>query len=91
MIFSTKFNFGWILTFLAFVSVIFFPWPLTVLLVLADSFLVPLLPVAIGIFTDTLYYSSKTATLPLFTILGLVVTSIMFFVRSRLQTSTIRK
>jgi hypothetical protein len=79
----------WTMTLLAFISVILFPWPMTVILVLASSFFVPLLPLAIGIFADTLYYTSAVAMLPLFTLLGIIVTSAAFLVRSRLQTSTI--
>lgn len=78
-------------TVLAFISVILFPWPLTVILVLGSSFFIPLLPLAIGIFADTMYYSASVFSFPLFTVLGVVVTGIVFLVRSRLQTSTMKK
>jgi hypothetical protein len=81
----------WILIFLTFVSVILFPWPLTAILVLGSSFFIPLLPLAIGIFADTIYYSANVAAFPTFTVLGAAVTGIVFLVRSRLQTSTMRK
>jgi hypothetical protein len=77
------------LTFLAFISVILFPWPLTAVLVLVSSLSVPLLPFAIGIFADTIYYAPQTATLPLATILGALTTFVAFFVRSRLRASSI--
>ncbi len=78
-----------LITLIAFVSVILFPWQFTAFLVLVSSFFVPLLPLAIGIFADTLYYSMKITLVPLYTILGLLVTGIAIFVRTRLQTSTI--
>ena len=71
------------LTFLVFISVIFFPWPLTAVLSLASSFLIPL---AVGLFSDTLYYTSG---LPLFTLCGSLATGAVLFVRSRLKTGSI--
>jgi len=74
------------LTFLVFISVIFFPWPLTAVLSLASSFLIPFLPLAVGLFSDTLYYTSG---LPLFTLCGSLATGAVLFVRSRLKTGSI--
>jgi hypothetical protein len=73
------------LTVLAFISVILFPWPLTVLLALAASVYVPLVPLAAGLFYDTLYYAPQAGLLPLFTIFGALVSAIAIFVRSRLS------
>ena len=87
---STKLStFGGLLVLLVFLSVIFFPWPLTALLVLASSLYLPLLPLAIGLFADTLYYTPRAAALPFATILGAVATSAAFFVRRRLRASSI--
>jgi len=80
-----------VFTFFSFVSVIFFPWPFTVLLVLVSSCTEPLVPLAVGIFADTLYYAPSVGTLPLFTLYGAVVTIIAFFVRSRLRTGIIKR
>ena len=77
------------LTIATFISAIFFPWPLTVLLALASSFFEPLVPVAAGIFIDTLYYTPPASALPLFALGGAIVTALAFFVRSRLKTSII--
>jgi hypothetical protein len=77
------------MTLLAFISAILFPWPMTVLIVLVSSFFVPLLPLAIGIFADALYYTPTAIAVPVFTLVGIVVTCVAFLVRSRLQTSTI--
>lgn len=78
-----------LLTLLAFVSTVLFPWPLTVLLTLGIAVFEPLVPLAIGIFADTLYYSPQAGVLPWFTICGALVTILAFFVRSRLKTSII--
>lgn len=78
------------LTLLTFVSVIVFPWPFTALLAVAASSLEPLLPLAAGIFTDTLYYSPQAAALPFFAIGGAIVTAAALLVRSRLRTGPIR-
>ncbi len=78
------------LTLLSFVSVIFFPWPLTMFLAVASSFLEPFVPLAIGIFADTLYYTPQ-AGVPFFTIYGALFTIFAFFVRSRLSTGSIGK
>lgn len=80
-----------VLTFFAFVSAILFPWQITAIFVVALSFFVPLLPLAVGIFADTLYYTSRASVLPWFTLLGTALTIITIFVRSRLQASTIQK
>ena len=89
---STKLStLGGILTVFSFISVLFFPWPLTTLLVLASSLSVPLLPLAAGIFADTLYYSSQTTVIPLFTLFGALATVAAFFVRSRLRASSMRE
>jgi len=86
---STKLStFGGLLVLLAFISVIFFPWPLTALLVLASSLSIPLLPLAAGLFADTLYYTPHATALPFATILGAVATGAAFFVRSRLRASS---
>lgn len=75
------------LTLLVFISVIFFPWPLTAVFALASAFFIPSLPFAVGLFADTLYYTSG---LPLFTLYGALATGLILFVRSRLKTGSIR-
>lgn len=69
----------------AFFSVILFPWPLTAGLALLLAPFEPLVPLAIGIFADTLYYSHQGSLLPMATLSGAVVTVVAFFVRSRLK------
>lgn len=78
-----------VLTLSTFVSVIFFPWPLSVLLALTASITEPLVPLAAGLFADTLYYTPASGS-PLFTLLGALATVIAFFVRTRLRSSTMR-
>lgn len=80
-----------ILTLSTLASVILFPWPLSVLLALASAIVEPLVPLAVGIFADTLYYTPQARALPLFTICGAVVTIIAFLVRSQLSKGIIRR
>jgi len=83
---SPSFSTCGLLTLLVFISVIFFPWPLTAVLALASSFLIPFLPLAVGLFADTLYYTSG---FPFFTFYGALATGVVLFVRSRLKTGSI--
>ncbi len=78
-----------LLTLLAFVSTVLFPWPFTALLTLGLSLVEPLVPLAVGLFADTLYFTAQAGSLPRFTIYGAVVTALAFLVRSRLKTSII--
>lgn len=78
------------LTLFIFIFVVFFPWPLAAALAFVFSFSLPLLPLAVGLFADTLYYTPQVGILPLFTLYGAVVTGIALIVRNRLQTSIIR-
>lgn len=79
-----------IFTIFSLVSVIVFPWPFTVMLAVIASFMEPLVPLAVGIFADTLYYTPQTSIVPLFTLYGAVCTLTAFFVRSRLRTSSMK-
>ena len=77
------------LTVLTLLSVVLFPWPVVVLLALCSAPLLPLLPLAAGLFADVLYYVPAAHTLPLATLLGAAVSIGMYFVRNRLKTSII--
>lgn len=81
-------NVGTIITFL---SALFFPWQLTAFLALILSLYEPWVPVAVGLFIDTLYYVPHGSVMPFFTISGVLVTSLSFFVRSRLKTGSIER
>ncbi|MDP1689621.1 MAG: hypothetical protein Q8L52_00205 [bacterium] len=72
-----------------FISVVFFPWPFTVLLAFIASFLEPLVPFAAGLFADTLYYAPGAGMFPVFTLYGLALSIISALVRSQIRTSTI--
>ncbi|HUY05422.1 MAG TPA: hypothetical protein VMV62_01755 [Candidatus Paceibacterota bacterium] len=72
-------------TLLTFLSVLFFPWPLTAGLALGMALFEPLVPLAAGLFADTLYYVPHGGSLPLFTISGAIVTAVALFVHSRLK------
>lgn len=79
-----------VLTILTFVSAMLFPWPFTALLAIAASFFEPLIPLAAGLFADTLYYASSVEIIPLFTLYGAIVSVVAFFVRSRIKASIIK-
>lgn len=79
-----------LLTLSTFVSVVLFPWPFTAFLALVTSFFEPLVPFAVGLFADTLYYVPQTGTWPVFTLYGLFVSIVAAFVRTRLRASIIR-
>lgn len=73
-----------VLTILAFISVVFFPWPLTMALMLASAVYEPFVPLAVGIFADTLYYAPSAQPWPWFTLAGLLVTALALYLRNRL-------
>lgn len=77
------------LVFGTFLSALFFPWPLTACLAAGVSLFEPLVPLAVGLFVDTLYYVPHGMALPLFTLWGGLGTGVAFFVHSRLKTSSI--
>lgn len=77
------------IAFLSLASVIFFPWPFTVFLALASALAEPLIPLAVGLCADVFYYSPAAQSVPLFTLGGAALTSVAFFVRSRLRASII--
>ncbi len=70
----------------AFVSLFFFPWPLTVLMGLGAGILVPLVPLALGLLADTLYWAPGVIGVPLYTIGGALLTVLAYLVRARLLT-----
>lgn len=76
------------LTLASFVSAVFFPWPLTAVLALAAARAEPLVPLAAGIFADTLYYAPSSGGLPLFALGGAAATFGALFLRSRLRAAT---
>lgn len=71
----------------AFVSVVLFPWPLWTVVALMLGALDPIVPLAVGIFADALYYAPNLSVLPVFTLFGAVAAATSFFVRSRLKAS----
>lgn len=76
-----------LITIVTFLSAIYFPWPFTALLALLGASVEPLLPLAAGLFADTLYYTPALG-FPYFTCFGALVTLLAFFVRSRLRTGS---
>ncbi len=76
-----------VFTIASFISAVFFPWPYTVVIAVAAAVFEPLVPLAVGLFVDTLYYSPATSMLPLFTLGGAVASLVAYIVRARLRTS----
>lgn len=74
----------------AFLSVFLFPWQLWVSILFALSPFEPFLPLAIGLFADTLYYVPHDTFFPVYTLFGIALTGIALFMRSRLKASSIR-
>ncbi len=79
-----------ILTITTFISVILFPWPLTVLLALITSLYEPLVPLAVGLFADTLFYVPQAGRFPICTLLGFLTSVMAVFVRRQLRASPVR-
>lgn len=73
----------------AFLSVIYFPWQLSALVLLALAFVDPLGAIAVGLFADLLYYNPQAQIVPFFTIGSVGVGLLALFVRSRLRTGTL--
>lgn len=78
-------------TIVTFLSALLFPWQMTALLALGMSPYEPWMPLAVGLFVDTLYYVPHGNSMPFFTLSGALVTAIAFFVRSRLPTGSIEQ
>lgn len=74
----------------ALISALIFPWPLTAALAVVGALADPLLPLAAGIFIDTLYFVPHEGAVPFATLAGACVSAVAFFVRNRLTTSIIR-
>ena len=72
------------LTIFTFISVVLFPWPLSVALGVAAAFVEPFVPLAAGIFADALYLTPHA--FPVFALGGAACSGLAFFVRSRLRT-----
>lgn len=80
---------GGFLAAAALISTVFFPWKLTLVLAVVAAFFEPLVPLAVGMLADTLYYSSYAYAVPVFTIGGAACTAIAFIVRKRIRASII--
>lgn len=79
-----------ILTVVTFMSAAIFPWPATALLALVASFVEPLVPFAVGVFMDVLYYAPSAGAWPTATLYGLGLSIIAIFVRRQLRAGIIR-
>jgi hypothetical protein len=71
-----------------FVSLVFFPWPLTAALAVAAAWFEPLMPLSVGLLADMLYHAPSTGW-PVASIAGACAAVVAFFVRSRMRTSII--
>ena len=80
-----------ILPLASLISLVLFPWPFTALLALAAAAFEPLVPFAIGLLADALYYAPQSGGWPLYALLGAAATLAAFFVRSQLEASIISR
>lgn len=74
----------------AFVSLFCFPWPLTVFLTLSIAYDEPLVPLAVGMCADALYFAAVPGSYWTMTVCGALATIISYWVRKRVHTSIIR-
>lgn len=79
-----------VLSVSALYSLVAFPFPYTVVLVLVGSAFEPLLPLGIGLLADVLYYAPGMTRYPRYTIYGALLTGLIIFVRKQLRTGIIR-
>ena len=75
-------------TIITLLSAIFLPWQITIACAIGAAFIEPLVPVAVGILLDLLYYLPQTGLLPRFSLVGVVVSLIASLVHSRVRTRT---
>jgi hypothetical protein len=78
-----------IVSICSLISVVLFPWQIAALIALGAAFVEPLVPFAMGLLIDTLYFMPQGVKLPLFTLGGALVSLVASVVHSRLRTSTI--
>lgn len=69
----------------ALFSVFFFPWQVTLVLLLAASLILPVLGVVIGAFADLIYYSPG-AGMPFFLLMGIAATGLALLVHRFVKT-----
>ncbi len=77
------------LTVAALLSVIALPWQFAAFFVLAAGTVVPLLPLACGLFLEALYWTPGAYPVPIFALLGAVATFGLYLVRGRVKASII--
>lgn len=73
----------------ALISAFIFPWIFTAGIAFFAALWIPLLPLAVGILLDVLYYAPQAHWFPLGTVSGALVTLVAHFVRTRLKAGII--
>lgn len=71
-------------------SVFIFPWSFAAVLAVLGAFFEPMLPLAMGLVYDALYYSRYYYPLPLYTLAGALVSGIAHVVRVRVRPGMMR-
>ncbi len=74
----------------ALISMVVFPWQFTALLVVFVAFVEPFLPMIVGVGMDIIYYAPHASSWPQWSLYGFGMALAVLFVRSRLQTSSMR-
>lgn len=77
------------LTILALLSVIALPWQLSAVFILLAGTMVPLLPLACGLFAEALYWAPTLYPVPVFALTGAFATLVLYIVRGRIKASII--
>lgn len=72
-----------------FLCLFLFPWPVAFIGAVLFSLLEPLLPLAVGILAEALFYAPGQG-LPFYALGGLLATLAAYFVQSRLKAGIIR-
>ena len=76
----------YLLVALAFCSLVFFPYHVTLLLLFAAALAVPFAGIALGVTADALYFAHGLQRVPTLSILGLVATIAAIFLRRFVRT-----
>lgn len=71
----------YILLAFSFLSVFWFPYPVTLILAFAASLFFPWAAVVVGLLSDLLYYSPKAAPFPYMALVGIFISVVAVFVR----------
>lgn len=73
-----------------FVSLLFFPFSISILFACLGAFVSPLIPFAAGLFAEALYGAPQASSVPIYALSGLILTLFAFVVHKFVETSIIK-